>query len=268
MVQEGSQAQGTPKTILVSYPKSGRTWVRYFLARYIEKRDGAPFHDNLPAPDWLCVTHDYFSSDDQMTCRKPYVLLKCLPRPEDHPIIWLIRDPRDVLVSWYYHNKYRHPIFKGTIDEFVDDGRFGIERQCTWLKKMAWFMDDHRNRKMTLKYEAIHFDPAEQFGLLVTFLFGSIDYDAFHYALNAARFKSMQAFEGNMIGPQPIATSVMGPRNGTQQTEPEFKVRRGKVGGYREELSSDTLARIGEMDAVKAAFEALGYPLDVPQVQA
>ena len=86
-------------TFLVSYPKSGNTWVRFLLANLLYPNEAVGFANInrlLPAPGV-----------------SPRRFLKSLPRPrilKSHEpfdvrfrkVIYLVRDPRDVAVSEYH----------------------------------------------------------------------------------------------------------------------------------------------------------------------
>src|SRR5579862_3428641 len=88
-------------TFLVSYPKSGNTWVRFLLANLIYPNEEIGFSNInrvLPSPDVLSRR-----------------FLKKLPRPrilKSHQpydlrfrrVVYLVRDPRDVVISEYHFN--------------------------------------------------------------------------------------------------------------------------------------------------------------------
>ena len=95
--------------LLVSFGKSGRTWLRVMLSRFYQQTYGVPEremleYDNLkrlnPAIPSVFFTHgnylrDYTGNWDD---RSDYYRAK---------VLFLARDPRDVAVSQYFHWKFR-----------------------------------------------------------------------------------------------------------------------------------------------------------------
>ena len=103
-------------SIILSVPKSGRTWLRAFLCAYFCKRFGLEFtlrpdrYDEQRIPR-LIFSHDVFEhrtkGDRWDRIRGKYLV----PRRELHraKIILLARDPRDCFVSLYLQLTRRDP---------------------------------------------------------------------------------------------------------------------------------------------------------------
>jgi hypothetical protein len=153
-------------------------------------------------------------------------------------IILLARDPRDCFVSLYLQLTRRDPnaplkLRQKTVSEMLRDSRFGmqaiIDAMNDWINEFAG-----RDNFSLVRYEALRASPAEYFRDLLALLGeSSADGNIFQEALEFSRFENMQkleaagAFDSNILHPGDVR-------------DPEsFKVRRGKVGGYREYLSSD-----------------------------
>src|SRR5262245_37390175 len=81
-----------PKTvaIFVSYPKAGRTWLRVMF-------------DELGLP--LKYTHDGMGASKQRPFEEKNHCIRSSYQKE--PVIFLSRDPRDTVVSAYFHAKHR-----------------------------------------------------------------------------------------------------------------------------------------------------------------
>src|SRR5258705_10176687 len=100
----------------VSYPKSGRTWIRYVLSL-------------LGVADQIRFHHDTFEFNNPA---KPAPNLDFEERFQRYrsveKIVYLYRDPRDVMVSLYFQVTGRFKDFfgyEGTISDFIRDEYFG-----------------------------------------------------------------------------------------------------------------------------------------------
>src|SRR5436309_10394609 len=234
--------------IIVSIPKSGRTWLRAFICAYFCKRFGLEFtlrpeRYRQPGIPRLIFSHDLFEhrtkGDLWDRLRGKYLVpRKVLTRAK---IILLTRDPRDCFVSLYLQITRRDPnapveLRQKTVSEMLRDRRFGIGAIVSTMND--WIGEFLGRDNFTLiKYEALRAAPAEHFRDLLAVLGESTpDMTIFEEALDFSRFENMQkleaagAFDSKILHPGDVR-------------DPEsFKVRRGKVGGYREYLSEEEQA--------------------------
>ena len=229
--------------IIVSVPKSGRTWLRAFICAYFCKRFGLEFtlrpeRYRQPGIPRLIFSHDLFEhrtkGDLWDRLRGKYLV----PRRElsRAKIILLARDPCDCFVSLYLQITRRDPnapveLRQKNVSEMLRDKRFGVR---AIVNTMNDWIDEFsgRNNFTLIRYEALRASPAEYFRDLLAMLGESMpDTAMFQEALEFSRFENMQkleaagAFDSKILHPGDVR-------------DPEsFKVRRGKVGGYREYLS-------------------------------
>ena len=122
-VLTGRQVAGRGATIfpddvfLVSYPRSGNTWTRFLMANLLDPEHPATF-GNIESR----VAEIYFNYDHVMRRLPRPRLLKSheafIPR---YPrVIYIVRDPRDVAVSFYHHNvKWRNIPEDYPIEDFI-----------------------------------------------------------------------------------------------------------------------------------------------------
>ncbi|HEY2046469.1 MAG TPA: sulfotransferase domain-containing protein [Candidatus Udaeobacter sp.] len=230
--------------IILSIPKSGRTWLRAFLCAYFCRRFGLEFtlrtgRYDLPGFPRIVFSHDLFEhrtkGDRWDRIRGKYLV----PRRELNraKIILLARDPRDCFVSLYLQLTRRDPnapvrLRQKTVSEMLRDEKFGmraiVDAMNNWLNEFS-----QRENFTLVRYEVLRASPAEHFrDLLAVLGESSPDANIFQEALEFSRFENMQkleaagAFDSNILHPGDVR-------------DPEsFKVRRGKVGGYREYLSA------------------------------
>jgi Sulfotransferase domain len=251
------------EVIVLSVPKSGRTWLRAFLCAYFCRRFGLEFtlrpgRYDLPDFPRVVFSHDRFEhrtkGDRWDRIRGKYLV----PRREldRAKIILLARDPRDCFVSLYLQLTRRDPnaplrLRHKTVSEMLRDKKFGVR---AIIDVMNDWMDEFSGREtfILVRYEALRALPSEYFRQMLAVV-GETSPDAniFQEALEFSRFDNMQkleaagAFDSNILHPGDVR-------------DPEsFKVRRGKVGGYREYLSSADQQFAA--DAMKGLDPRFGY---------
>src|SRR5438034_7362273 len=233
------------KAIILSVPKSGRTWIRTFLCAYFCKRYGREFTLEPerycePGIPRLIFSHDLFEhrtkGDLWDRIRGKYLVPKKELRRAK--IILLVRDPRDCFVSLYVQMTRRDPSaparFKQeSVSDLLRDKKFGIRAivrtMNDWLSEFS-----ARENFMIIRYESLRASPAEHLRELLAGIGETApNMSIFHEALDFSRFENMQkleaagAFDSKILQPGDVR-------------DPEsFKVRRGKVGGYREYLSAE-----------------------------
>jgi Sulfotransferase domain len=249
--------------IILSIPKSGRTWLRAFLCAYFCKRFGLEFtlrpgRYDLPGFPRVVFTHDLFEhrtkGDRWDRFRGKYLV----PRRElkRAKIILLARDPRDCFVSLYLQLTRRDPnarrkLTQKTVSQMLRDKKFGMAAIISTMNHWLNEFSEHGNFTL-VRYEALRAAPVEHFrNLLAVLGEPSPDANIFQEALEFSRFENMQkleaagAFDSNILHPGDVR-------------DPEsFKVRRGKVGGYREYLSVEDQRFAA--DAMRSLDRWFGY---------
>jgi sulfotransferase family protein len=233
------------EVVVLSAPKSGRTWIRTFLCAYLCKRHGLEFtlqpgrydHPGFPR---VIFSHDRFEHSTKGNrwdrLRGKYLV----PRSELRraKIILLVRDPRDCFVSLYLQMTRRDPsadaaLKQKSVSELLRDKKFGIRGI---VRAMNEWLDEFSGRKdfTIIRYEALRASPAEHFRELLAVVGETTpDMSIFQEALEFSRFENMQKLEAAGV----FDSKILHP--GDVRDPESFKVRRGKVGGYREYLSAE-----------------------------
>jgi hypothetical protein len=191
-------------TVVVSWPKSGRTWLRFMLDRlgihleYSHQRESAP----LPG-GW-----------------------------ERKRILLLHRDPRDTTVSHWFAATRRGGGYRGPLSDFLRDPEGGLERAMRF--NLFWKERLDRGRAgngLTLSYEGLHADTAGELARATAFVRGeTVPEEALRRAVAAGRFEHMHALEASGRGAR-LYGDVLAP--GDPSDPDSFKTREGRVGGWR-----------------------------------
>jgi hypothetical protein len=210
---------------VVGYPKSGNTWMQYLIA-------GAFCGVDLEiAPDAL--VQDLTPDVHFKKFYKPYYPLTFfkahfLPRPDYRKVVYLLRDGRDVLVS-YWH--YLRGLCKQEIDfaEMVKTGDKFFP--CKWHEHVdRWLANPHRAEIITVRYEDLKNDTAYELARIAEFAGLKRERAVLEAAARSASFDAMKRREASFPWENPQI-----PKNG------QF-VRRGQVGSNRDEMPADARA--------------------------
>lgn len=243
-------------TFLVSYPKSGNTWVRFLLANLLYPNEEVGFANInrlLPAPG---VSSKRF--------------LKKLPRPrilKSHEtfdvrfrkVVYLVRDPRDVVVSEYYFNlKKRYIDSTVSLEQFVTKFVAGESAGygSWWEHAAGWIAARQGNPAFLLiRYEDLLTDSVGETGKIAKFLGIQADARRLEAAVERSSADRMRKLEKQQ------ADQWTGTKN-TRQNIPF--VREAKSGAWKETLSQQSAEQIELAWAPLLNF--LGYELLCPQL--
>jgi hypothetical protein len=236
------------RTNILSYPKSGRTWLRILLGDYLRRHYALQTDQKVKVLDLRYyreqdarVPNIRFSHDDNPQLKTRQQLENDKTRFADRKVVFLSRDPRDILISNYFHETHRETKlgcstgFSGTLHDFLHHDIHGIETIIAYMN--VWARARHIPKQFLLiRYEDMSKDAANELCRILAFLaINPIRMDDVHCAAATGNFDNMQQMEKqNILNDARLRA--------TQPDVPEsFKVRRGKVGGYVDYLdTSDT----------------------------
>lgn len=228
--------------IVLSLGKSGRTWLRVMLHRALALEYDLSFDPirldpgSSPAPR-IAYTHELATHLRADPLGKQLLGRSILPRSltDRKRLVVLVRDPRDVVVSSYFHKRERSRKTDIPLEAFIHHPRWGIEPLVAILNRWRRRFADHP-RCHWVHYEALRRAPEAEMARLFEALEVPVGKDAIARSVEAARFDRMQAAEaaGEFSDPRLRPGDVDRPES--------FKVRRGKVGGYRDEFAPEAIA--------------------------
>jgi hypothetical protein len=242
-------------TFLVSYPKCGRTWLRVMLGRALQQQFAFPRKRIMQATN-AAVARDGMprvlaTHDDSPQAKTPAQVLTDKSAYNNHRVVLLVRDPRDVIVSLYFHRAHKLHDYDGTLTEFVRQDVGGIDTIVRFYN--AWDAQrSHLRDLLVVRYEDLHAAPEPELRRLLDFLgLPDVPDDVVAEAVQFAAFSRMKKMERKGT----LRTRAL---QANQPDDPEsFKVRNGRVGGYREYLDAADVAFLDEHLRVLAP--AFGY---------
>lgn len=242
---------------LVSFPKCGRTWLRVLVGRAIQQHFVLPADANLVElhrlaeldPRVPCV---FATHDDDAQWKAPEQVEHDKTRYRGTRVILLVRDPRDVIVSLYHQKRDRRSGYDGSLGEFLENKVGGFESLLRFYD--AWAANlDVPDAVLLVRYEDLHERAADELRRVldfvgVTAVAPAVVADAVEFASfgNMRRLEEADAFASDKLRPR---------RPGDVDS---YKTRRGRVGGFRDDLTADQIARLDRLMAASDA-DRFGY---------
>jgi len=227
---------------LISYPKCGRTWLRALLGKYVLGRVGRgdpleilQLTASNPSFRTLEVSHDDYPH------WKPAGRIFVNKRAyRGKRVIFLARDPRDTLVSYYFQYTRRGDRelandggFDGSLSDFIRHDIGGLPSLVAFYNVWA------RNREvpagfLLVTYEDMQKDVRKVLRDVAAFLRWPDRDEAFIDQVVAfGSFENMRELEeSNALD----NVRLQAPDSGDPES---FKVRRGKVGGFTDYLTDE-----------------------------
>jgi len=253
--------------VFASYGKSGRTWVRVMISRYYQLA--------YKLPDRIIMGFDNFHKLD---ARVPKIffthdnyLRAYLGNPDSrkdfyhHKTVLLVRKPQDVAVSQFFQWKFRMRPYKKALNkypehnadvsvyDFVMDQNQGLPRIIDYMN--GWIRElDKFDNILVVRYEDLRSDPEPQLARLMTFFGEDAQTEAINGAVDFASVENMRKMESQNYfwrsGSRVQARDASDPNT--------YKVRKAKVGGYRDYFDDEQIAVI---DAIvdERLLPAYGY---------
>lgn len=144
-------------TFIVSYPKSGNTWLRFLVANLLYPQSPVTLLD----ADRLVPSVDGRSRKFFQRMVGPRMIKSHYPfEPAYERIIYIVRDPRDVAVSQFHYQVKRRVLDEShPIEDFV--ARFVAGKVCpygSWGENVGSWMAARRHHSgfLWLRYEDLH----------------------------------------------------------------------------------------------------------------
>lgn len=218
-------------TLIASFPKSGRTWLSFLIANYLNLQLDLVPNVNFETvykiiqSDGATITPLDIIAEDN--CPN-FIATHALPnRVEADRIIRLTRNPYDVIVSFYFHLTKHWVSYSGTFSEYLRDENWGVsyfkQYQDAWKKKTDI-------PTLWITYEDLQSKTEEVLSRALTFgKVDHIDLNIIQQAIGLSSFDALQQLE--RTGPRI-------PQHQYDLSDPHaLRVRIGTVGSAAQFLS-------------------------------
>lgn len=256
--------------VLISFGKSGRTWLRVMLSRVyqlkggIEARELLDF-DNLKKLDSqlpaVFFTHNNYLRDYTGNHQS-----------KDHfkgkRVVLQVRDPRDVAVSQFFQWQFRMRPNKKFINDypphgaditawdFVLDKDAGLPRIIEYFNGWASAIPELKD-VLVVRYEDMRVAPGEVLASILEFTGTQVTPEQVQEAVDFAAYDNMKKMEQDKFFKDKGGVRV---KPGDKDNPQSFKVRKAKVGGYRDYFTAEQCAQLDEM--VNQLDPMFGYGAD------
>ena len=255
---------------LLSYPKCGRTWLRLMLGKAIACHFAVPMEEDIlflrsykalpAAAPRITVIHD-----DRPMLKTPDELETSKEKYRDKRVIFLVRDPRDVIVSSYFEmtkrgrifgeNPYesRRPIFEGSLPAFIRNPVGGFDTLLCFYN--IWAENQNVPKGfLLLRYEDLKADPPGELQRALDFIgLAGVEDAIIAEAVEFASFENMRKMEAE----NRFQSGILNPGDAFDQDT--YKTRKGVIGGYKEHLSEEEIAFLNQkMKAELSPFFGYG----------
>ena len=207
---------------ICGYPKSGNTWVQTLLASLIFGLEPCYLTDHLVQAIVSDVHQAMFYKRFFEPC---FFKTHHNPRPEYRRVVHLVRDPRDVAVSFHHMDKARgRNLDLGARVELVIDG---------WRRHAEEYIENRYGANMiNLRYEDLLEQPETEVIQLMEFS-----------GLERSRDICLRAIEGNRFSKIKRREVKFGIANPNWPANQAF-FRKGTAGSFSDTLSARHVARI------------------------
>ncbi|XP_069830979.1 amine sulfotransferase-like [Dendropsophus ebraccatus] len=232
---------------LVTYPKSGTIWTQQILSLIFNEghRNGTEQVKNIDRMPWIEYNLEEIDFNSRpsprlFTTHLPYYLMPRDLRFRTGKIIYVFRNPKDVLVSLYHFYQLR-PNIKSTInwETFIDLYISGKVGSCSWFDHVrGWYTHKEDFNILFVTYEEMKKDLRSAVKKICKFVAINLDEEAIDTVVERATFTNMKH--------DPVANYKFLSNDVLDQSKGDF-LRKGIVGDWKNHM---TVAQSEMLDKV------------------
>lgn len=237
--------QRSSDVYLNSYTKSGNTWIRFLFAHLLTDR---PVDFNVieeVVPDIYTSTKKALDGLSDPRLIKTHEVFD----PRFRRVLYIIRDPRDVCVSYFHWNvKYKifgHDEFDQYFDQYLN-GNLGFGIWSDHINSRKRIAEKSPERVRFFRYEDLKSDTEMVFKKMVEFVGLSVSQDQIERALLGSDFTEMKKKEKELVDHEFV-----------EKTDLSIPFVRSGKSEWRQHLTKDQIKRIEEKFG--SEMNAFGY---------
>ncbi|XP_061102066.1 sulfotransferase family 5A, member 1 [Conger conger] len=221
-------------TLIVTYPKSGTTWMQQALTLLFSRGDAtlAQSVPNWARAPWL---EQYYCPEVLKAAQGPRIITTHLPHHLLAPalqgskakVIYVARNPKDVAVSYYHFHKMANFLPQPrSFAEFLDEFMAGTLHYGSWFEHVrGWTRTAKDNSNFFyITYEDMWQDLRGSLARIGTFLQCPLEAEELNSSLRHCSFSSMK--DNAMVNYTQIPDEIMDHSKG------QF-MRKGKIGDWK-----------------------------------
>lgn len=234
---------------LVSYPKSGNTWMRFLVGNYLSKGKMDFSNGHIYMPD----IHYNPEQIDKIDFRPRFIKSHFDFRPEYKNVIYLVRDGREVAVSlFYFLIKMKAIPSEIEFSDYLENYFFtGKTPYGHWNKHVfSWLRDNKADNLILVKYEDLLADTINEFEKIIKFSGLHLDKENLKSSVERSSFNSMKKDE------EQNAKTLKELGHNTADSKYRI-IREGKINSWQEKFTDAESRKFS--DLYGDALEFLGY---------
>ena len=230
-------------TFIVSYPKSGNTWTRFLIGNLLfpySQMDFSKLEDRIPNVNIV-------GNDNLLKIPRPrYFKSHEYFIPTYKRVIFIVRDPREVVVSYYYHNIKRNFIEPDySMDDFVDKFINGeLDTYGSWQEYVGGWIGAREGDR----YEELLSNTERELKKIARFISVNPSKELILDSVEKSNFKNMRQLENKQSNTWYFSKEG--------RAEMNF-VRSGKKNTWSEMLTESQISRIENSFGI--IMKKLGY---------
>lgn len=231
---------------IISYPKSGRTWLQKLIIESIKEYNNTKVEiadiselysvvKNFPK---ILSTHAGSSWEEKIK-DKEEIKVDDFNKYKHAKSIFLFRDPRDVLVSQFYHivNRTNYESFDKNC--MIENPNVGLEKIIAFMNKWKDYAQKNKTQIVEVSYEGLKQNTSNSIKKLFEHLDYNINSEILNKAIDACTLQKMRAKESAKAG-NPWS-------NTSSKNENSFHSRKGIVGEYNSFFNKKEIEKINKI---------------------
>lgn len=230
-------------TFIVSYPKSGNTWMRFLVANLLHPEQEINFR-NIDR-----FVPDVYSAREQVNKLQPPRFIKAHDAWFSYfpKTIYIVRDYRDVVVS-YYHYQQALGVFSGTLEDYIShvNTHHPFGNWSEHVQAALTFLQNNPEKIIIVRYEDLLADTVQVLQKLTAWL-NITPAVSLEQVVERCRFEQLRKLE------ETAGSTFM------DKTQGEHFFREGQSGNWGKSFTPNMLKKLYEDPGVRTMLTHFNY---------